>query len=312
MQSCQIKRRHFLAGAAALGLAGARPFAARAAQATGQEAIISIGGSVSEIVVALGRHDRLVAVDTTSRFPEKLTKLPQLGYMRNLAAEGILSLNPTHIIASEHAGPATTMAQLRETGVLSVIPDQPSPDGLADKILKVGQALDIEEKARILAKTVRSDFVETRDRIKETLARTGADRPRVAFLHNIGQASPLASGRDTAAHTMISLAGGTNAFNSFISHKTVSPEALIQAAPDILIMGGRSIERFGGMDSLRALPHVAATPAGKNRRIFTVDTLYTLGFGPRSGHALAELTNRFHPTLNIPVPPARPWLDGLS
>jgi iron complex transport system substrate-binding protein len=44
--------------------------------------VITLGGSVTEIAVALGAGDRLVAHDTTSNFPESITALPDVGYIR--------------------------------------------------------------------------------------------------------------------------------------------------------------------------------------------------------------------------------------
>ena len=50
------------------------------------EAIVSIGGPVTEIVYALGEENRLIARDTTSVFPEAAEELPDVGYMRQLSA----------------------------------------------------------------------------------------------------------------------------------------------------------------------------------------------------------------------------------
>ena len=57
--------------------------------------IVAIDGSISEIVYALGKGHLMVGRDTTTTFPEAATKLPSVGYMRQLSAEGILSLKPT-------------------------------------------------------------------------------------------------------------------------------------------------------------------------------------------------------------------------
>lgn len=71
----------------ALVLALAWPFTAAAAQR-----IVSIGGDVTEIAYALGAGNEVVARDSTSLIPEAVKKLPDVGYMRQLNAEGILAL----------------------------------------------------------------------------------------------------------------------------------------------------------------------------------------------------------------------------
>ena len=106
---------------------------------------------------------------------------------------------------------------------------------------------------------------------------------------------------------MISLARGVNAFDGFTGHKTASPEAMVAAAPDVIIMTGGSIERFGGIEAVLSLAHVSGTPAGRTKRILPIDRLYTLGFGPRTAHAVADLARAFHQDLSLPSLPIRPW-----
>src|SRR5262245_54213041 len=74
--------------------------------------VVSIGGDVTEIVYALGEEGRLVGVDETSLFPVAANALPHVGYLRNLSAEGIISLKPDLILAAKAAGPQAVMTQL--------------------------------------------------------------------------------------------------------------------------------------------------------------------------------------------------------
>ena len=68
--------------------------------------IIAIGGSITEIIYALGAEDKLVAVDSTSMYPASaLERHPDVGYMRALSAEPVLSVNPDVILAIDDAGP---------------------------------------------------------------------------------------------------------------------------------------------------------------------------------------------------------------
>ena len=56
--------------------------------AMAESRLLSIGGSVTEIVYALGEEGRLVGRDTTSSYPPEVTSLPDVGYMRALSPEG--------------------------------------------------------------------------------------------------------------------------------------------------------------------------------------------------------------------------------
>ena len=163
-------------------------------------------------------------------------------------------------------------------------------------------AKELAHATEELARMVAADLAEARRAV--TIA---GPRPRVGFLHNIGRSTPLAGGRNTPAEGMIGFAGGINAFDQFEGHKPVSPEAVIEARPDAIIMTGDAIERFGGLDALVALPHLAGTPAGRNRTVVPINALYILGFGPRIAHAILDLARAIHPGREFAELPPRAW-----
>ena len=305
MTSQLLGRRQFLLQAS--GAFGLALVPGRVSFAGDNDRLVSIGGSITEIVVALGREQNLAATDTTSLYPANLNQLPKVGYMRTLAAEGILSLGPSQVLASELAGPPATIDQLKAAGVVSIIPDQPTRKGLEEKILMIGEALNDRGGAQELARTVTQDLDQAIAQVAKTVEASGKVKPRAVFMHNIGRSTPIAGGTDTPAESMIRFSGGINAFTKFDSHKPVSPESMIAAAPDAILMSPGAIERFGGMEALLAMPHVAGTPAGKNKRIITIDLLSTLGFGPRTAHAIIKLARALHPELTFDGIPDRPW-----
>lgn len=52
------------------------------------------------LAVALGEEQRIVGADRTSNYPPAALQLPQIGYVRALSAEGVLSLKPTLVLGS--------------------------------------------------------------------------------------------------------------------------------------------------------------------------------------------------------------------
>jgi iron complex transport system substrate-binding protein len=62
--------------------------------------LISIGGALTEIIYLLKADAELVGVDTTSIYPTEASRLPSVGYARNLSSEGILALHPTQLLAT--------------------------------------------------------------------------------------------------------------------------------------------------------------------------------------------------------------------
>ena len=253
--------------------------------AMAEERVIAIGGSVTEIVYALGAEKRLVAVDSTSLYPAATAKLPDIGYMRRLSAEPILALEPDRILAIADAGPQPVLDQLKDAGVeITMIEDEPNPQGITSKIEAVATALDLTDEGKELAQQIADDF----DSLKANVG-AGAAPPQVMFVLNTGRGAPMVGGVGTSADAIIRLAGAENAVTGLEGYKPLSPEAAIEAAPDVILTMNRSIEVSGGKEALLALPDIALTPAGKNQALVSMDGLFLLGFGPRTPEAAREL-----------------------
>ncbi len=256
------------------------------------ERIVSVGGAVTEIVYALGMSHRVIAVDSTSRYPEEARTKPDVGYMRRLAAEPILAMEPSLVLAVADAGPPAVLDQLREAGLrVELVPDHPSPQGVLDKVDRVAGVLGRAARGRALAAGLKARF----EALKRAVASLPS-RPRVLFLLSIGQGgAPLAGGRNTAAAGIIALAGGVNAVDAFEGYKPLSSEAAVAAAPDAILVTNRSLDLLGGVDGLLRIPEIGLTPAGEGRRVVAMDGLLLLGFGPRTATAIDRLAERLHP-----------------
>lgn len=266
-----------------------------ASQADSPRRIVSVGGSVTEILYALGKGDQIVAVDTTSIYPAAAKSKPKLGYLRALAVEPIVAMNPTLVIADGDAGPPPVLKQLREAGIKLVLaPKEPTVENIYLKMTAVSVAVN---EAIAGAKMIRDLKAELRN-LKKALAGL-TDRPRVLFLLSIGRGSPLAGGSETSADTIIALAGGTNAAAGFTKYKPIPPEAIVAARPDVVLVTNRSLGLLGGRENLLARPEIAATPAGKAGRLVSMNGLLMLGFGPRTGEAARLLAQKLHPDLSI-------------
>jgi iron complex transport system substrate-binding protein len=256
--------------------------------------LVTVGGAITEIVYALGAGAKLVGVDTSSTYPEAATTLPRVGYQRLLSAEGVLSLNPFLILVSAEAGPPAAISQLRATGAAVLkVPVAYTVDGVQAKIRMVAQALDLERRGEELVQLLMQDIAEA----KVMLHRIRS-QPRVLFIYARSSGALQVSGFGTAADAMIRLAGGVNAVTGYEGYRPLTAEAVVAAAPDVILLPMRSLEILGGLDGLLTAPGLALTPAGEKRRIVAMDDLYLLGFGPRTGQAVRELASRLHPELS--------------
>jgi len=258
--------------------------------------IVTVGGALTEIVFALGQEHRLVARDSTSTHPELVEDLPDVGYARALAAEGVLSVKPDLILATEGAGPPETMDVLRAAGVkMMIIPEIYTAEGVADKITAVGTAIEAEEAAAALREEVAQELA-----LAVALATANPNPPKVLFVLSAASGRIMAAGRDTAADGILQMAGAKNAMTAFPGYKPVTDEAIIQAAPDVVLMMSSRNNHAISDEEVLALPAIALTPAGQAGRIVRLDGALMLQFGPRAAKAVSELAKLFHGAIGTP------------
>ena len=264
---------------------------------TSQESkgVISIGGDITEIIYALGKIDQVIGRDTTSFHPESVTRLPDVGYVRQLGAEGLLSLSPDLIIASSETGPPEVVAQIRQTGIPFVLTEGGfNLAGLLKRIETIGKTLDAETEAERLSQSI----IAKMQKIDKKLAAVSR-KPKVLFLMSASDGSPMAAGKDTAADAIINLAKGENIFKNQSGYKAYSYEALADARPDIIMMMEHSLASLGGIETIQAHPALGMTPAARSGNILSIDGLFLLGFGPRLPEAIAYVADRFHGGLGV-------------
>lgn len=303
-------RRRWLAGLAGLAVLGAGsgwPAMAKAADADavarppqsaaegGRPRLVTLGGAITEIVYALGAQQQLVGTDTTSLYPSAAQQTPKVGYLRQLSAEGLLSLRPDVVIATADAGPTVVLDQLRSARVrIELVPLDHSWDEVKRKVLTVGEASGRLAQSRTLWAELDRRRVQVQAAVTEGLLKRG-QRPAPSVLFVLAHAgSPMVSGRATAADAMIRLAGGQNALKGFSGYRPMTAEAMAAAAPDVILMTTQGLEAVGGADAFWRRPELALTPAWRarsaGRTLIHDDALALLGFGPR----LPDVVSRLH------------------
>ena len=115
-------------------------------QAKDASRIAVAGGSITEILFYLGEQARIVAVDITSNYPEAASSYPSIGYVRNLSAEGTLSLNPTLVLGEDDMGPEEILEQLAATNIEVIrVPEKHTAAGIIDKVICVGTVVGLEK-----------------------------------------------------------------------------------------------------------------------------------------------------------------------
>lgn len=255
--------------------------------------LVSIGGALTELVYALGQQQQLVGVDSTSLYPAAARGLPNVGYARSLATEGLLSLAPTLIVATEEAGPPAVLRQLEAARVpLQVLRAEHRLEGLLERNQRLGELLGRPAEAAALAARLNADWRASQQAVQRL--RQGHAAPRVLFILSHAMNQIRVAGQDTAADAMLAYAGAQNALQDIKGYKPLTPEAAIAAAPDIILGTEQGLEAAGGADGLLRMPGLAQTPAGRARRVVALDALELLGFGPRLPQAVSRLAQALH------------------
>jgi iron complex transport system substrate-binding protein len=278
-----------------LAMLGAGAAAWPLAMAAGQR-LVSVGGALTEIVYALQAGADLVGVDTTSLYPALAQKLPSVGYARALSAEGVLALAPTQVIATEDAGPPTVMRQLAAAGVpVAVLAANHRFEGLLERVKRVGEITGRVAQAERLAQTLRQDWARTGAQVA---GRAQTKPPRVLFVLAHSTSQIMVAGRDTSAEAVIAYAGAVNAITGVTGYRPLTPEAVIAAQPDVVLVTDQGLAASGGIDGILKIPGIGQTPAGRGRRVLSFEAMFLLGFGPRLPAAVAALDSALNANAN--------------
>ncbi|WP_253384253.1 heme/hemin ABC transporter substrate-binding protein [unidentified bacterial endosymbiont] len=249
--------------------------------ASAQEKIITLGGDVTEIVYALGAQGSLVARDSTSQWPPAANDLPDVGYLRQLSAEGILSVRPTLVLASAQAQPTLALKQVEQSHVNVVtVPGSHDLSVIDEKIRVIAEAIHQQSQGEALRQTLREALA--------TLPSTPLNK-RVLFILNHGGMTAMAAGQQTGADAAIRAAGLQNAMQGFIRYQPLSQEGVIASQPDLVVIAQDGVTALGGEENLWSLPGLAQTPAGRHKQMLAIDDMALLGFSVRTPEAIQQL-----------------------
>ena len=257
-----------------------------------EERIITIGGSVTEIVFALNQGFRVVAVDQSSTIPTQVNDLPQVGYIRAISTEGILSMEPTKIITTSDMGPPNVVSQLKSSGVELVIFKSPkSYADIVELVKLIGAELDATTESVKLIESMEVSY----NSIKSDIAKQ-TKSPNIAFFMGMGGGSTLsafnAAGSGTRANYLIEFIGGNNIFkDSFKKYSKVDSETLINLNPDIILLAsmGSHNQIIENIENDKYLQYINAV---KKDQIHFIELGKSLTFGSNFVDSAADIANK--------------------
>ena len=203
--------------------------------------IVSLLPSVTEILWTVNASSQVIAVDEYSNYPPQVVEEVKNGTLVNIGSgwypnvELILSLRPDLVIGVNSVVSHHTLKKiLAEYGIpVILLPDKTFQDVL-DSIILVGRVTGHPVEAAMVAEKLREEAVVLRTYINNYINSTGIHRQKMAI---IAWLKPLwVVGNSTFQSDMIKLAGGENAYSFISGWQAVSPESLLKANPDVIVV----------------------------------------------------------------------------
>ena len=256
------------------------------------EKIISTAPSNTEVLVALGLSDKLVAIDKYSADVEGINAdLPQIDF-RNPDAETIIGLEPDIIIASGHnkAGDNDPFQLVKEAGIPVVyIPSSYSIDGIYGDINFISEITKTEKQGKEIVENMKKDVEDIR-----AIGEKITDKKKVYF--EIGSGSKLSSfGQDTFLNEMIQIIGAENIFANEKSWISPTPESIIEANPDVILTNMPDINGVKAVDEIKSRDGWDSVTAIKEGNVYGIDKNASARPSQNVVKALKEMAKAVYP-----------------
>ncbi|MFC4128348.1 heme/hemin ABC transporter substrate-binding protein [Nocardia rhizosphaerae] len=247
-------------------------------------------GTLAQTVYALGLGANLVGRSTSASFPA-VADVPNVAAGNgSLSVEAVLALRPSVFLTDTTSAAPAVREQLRAAGVNVVYFD---PDrtmaGVVPQIQAVADALGVSDAGARLGQRTSDEIA-----IATAAIPVQNPRPKIAFLYLRSTAITMIAGPGSGADSLITAIGGIDAGTAAgVSEPftAITSEAMIAAAPDVLLVMSDGLTSVGGVDGLVQVPGIAQTPAGRDRRVVDMADAVLLSFGPNTGRVISALAD---------------------
>jgi len=225
--------------------------------------IITLSPHLTELVFSAGAGNWLVGVVEYSDFPAAALELPRIGDAFRLDHETIVGLDPDLILAWESGTPHEVIDRLEQLGYRVIALESRSLDGVADSLRTIGRLAGTERYAEAAATAFEVSLNEIRAVV------TG--RVAVTVFYQVSAQPLFTISRRHVIGEAIELCGGRNVFGGLVElSPAISPEAVIDAAPEVII-GARYSAGASTPNPLAVWRQWTSIPAVRNGNLFLVD-----------------------------------------
>jgi iron complex transport system substrate-binding protein len=178
------------------------------------------------------------------------------------------------------------LKQINDAGIpLTILPSGHQLKDVIDRVSAIGKLVHKTNAAQALASQLHLEWKNTQERV----AHSKYNNIRALFILSQNPSQLMVGGTKTSADAMITYAGARNAITGFSGFKPLTPEAVIAANPDVILLTDQGMKAVGGISGVLRFPGISQTRAGKEQKVISLEAMYLLGFGPRMPLAVTEL-----------------------
>ncbi len=193
--------------------------------------IVTLSPHLAELVCAVGACSQLVGVSARSDYPAQVRSIAQIGDAFAVNLEVILSLHPDLVLAWDGGTPPDRVARLRALGLRVELVSARKLDDVGTALQQVGTWTGSGEIAKQAAQAYRARLAALRARWRNASP--------IRVVYQIETAPAYSINRDSPISEVISVCGGVNVFAALSTIAApVSAEAMLAAAPDVVLYGG--------------------------------------------------------------------------
>ena len=250
--------------------------------------IVTIFASNTEMVASLGLADRIVGIEAFTRFPPEVLNRPLVGGRLGFSVDAVVAQRPDLVVVTPARQAAHQLVDpMERLGVPVVVLLQRDVAEILANIRLLGRLGGVPERGEAVAAAFETRLARITERVK------AAQPPSLVMVTGrIGNGLLLVARRDTYTGDAIQRAGGRFALErSTIAQ--VSPEAIFNSDPDILLFAGSERE----MRELIARPGWKEMRAVRSSRAHAVSRAELLIPGPRTIDGIERLARIFHPEM---------------
>jgi iron complex transport system substrate-binding protein len=249
--------------------------------------IVPIFASNVEIVASLGLAARIVGIESYTRYPPEVLDRPLVGGRLGFSVDAVAALQPDLVVVTPSRQAANQLIDpMERIGVPIMVLLQRSVPEILDNVRLMGRVAGVPERGEEVAAYFQARLDAVQRRIE------GQPRPRAVMITGrLGNGLMLVAREGTYTGDAIKLAGGRFALQGIASLAQVSPEAILNADPDVLLWAGSERD----LKALIAEPGWSEMRAVKRGRAHAVSRVELLIPGPRTIDGIEHLAAIFHP-----------------